>query len=454
MAAAEFFLPFRPALDANGIVVAGAKLYFYATETTTPQTIYADAGLTTPLTNPVEANAAGVWPSIYLDDSLTYRVYMVDAEDDELDDQDPYIPGSVGGPPGTLTNNSGVVTTVPAGGSSEKVGHSIVGGGGAFGADKGIVIDMDSGTLSGIDIIGSGTGANMRFFRPDGLEETYISDGNALITAKWIGIYAGLSTVSGSIGAENYNVVYHPPCQIGHMFGVHADVNLSQVYRGANVAAPFNALYMKHDGYGYRLDMADGSVRFARLDDKPFIGDVSGAGGTAMTEADFITNYATNFPMALEAFNAGGAYGYQLRSYDIGTIGEMNLGLRSNGAICGATTGRNVIQYESGTNIRIGNSTDATTINAISQTVFEIAGANVAYIVAGGFHPLTDDAKDLGTTALSWRALYLTDGLYVDDVRVVKEQGAAVADATDAASAITQLNALLARCRSHGLIAT
>ncbi|WP_417592542.1 hypothetical protein [Parasphingorhabdus sp.] len=36
---------------------------------------------------------------------------------------------------------------------------------------------------------------------------------------------------------------------------------------------------------------------------------------------------------------------------------------------------------------------------------------------------------------------------------VLGEQGAAVADATDAASAITQLNALLDRCRDHGLIA-
>jgi hypothetical protein len=37
--------------------------------------------------------------------------------------------------------------------------------------------------------------------------------------------------------------------------------------------------------------------------------------------------------------------------------------------------------------------------------------------------------------------------------KVLGAQGAAVADATDAASAITQLNALLARCRAHGLIA-
>lgn len=38
--------------------------------------------------------------------------------------------------------------------------------------------------------------------------------------------------------------------------------------------------------------------------------------------------------------------------------------------------------------------------------------------------------------------------------KVLGAQGAAVADATDAASAITQLNALLARLRAHGIIAT
>jgi hypothetical protein len=48
----------------------------------------------------------------------------------------------------------------------------------------------------------------------------------------------------------------------------------------------------------------------------------------------------------------------------------------------------------------------------------------------------------------------VTGAYKVDGVQVVADQGAAVADATDAASAITQLNALLARCRAHGLIAT
>lgn len=91
MTAALFYLPFRPALDANGIVVPGALIYFYATGSTSPQTIYADSGLTTPLTNPVTANAAGVWPAIYLDDAVTYRVVLKDADGTTLDDSDPYL---------------------------------------------------------------------------------------------------------------------------------------------------------------------------------------------------------------------------------------------------------------------------------------------------------------------------------------------------------------------------
>jgi len=45
-------------------------------------------------------------------------------------------------------------------------------------------------------------------------------------------------------------------------------------------------------------------------------------------------------------------------------------------------------------------------------------------------------------------------GYYVNSVQVVGSRGTAVANATDAASAITQLNLLLARVRAHGLIAT
>jgi hypothetical protein len=45
-------------------------------------------------------------------------------------------------------------------------------------------------------------------------------------------------------------------------------------------------------------------------------------------------------------------------------------------------------------------------------------------------------------------------GYYTNGTKVVGAQGSAVADATDATDVITQLNALLARLRTHGLIAS
>ncbi|MBA3729978.1 MAG: hypothetical protein H0W92_04105, partial [Sphingomonas sp.] len=50
-------------------------------------------------------------------------------------------------------------------------------------------------------------------------------------------------------------------------------------------------------------------------------------------------------------------------------------------------------------------------------------------------------------------ALASGKGVSINGQPVLGARGAAVANATDAASAITQLNSLLARCRAHGLIA-
>lgn len=53
-------------VDGNGNTLPGAKLYFYTTGTSTPKNTYADGGLSTPNMNPVEADADGLFPSIYL----------------------------------------------------------------------------------------------------------------------------------------------------------------------------------------------------------------------------------------------------------------------------------------------------------------------------------------------------------------------------------------------------
>lgn len=85
----------RPVFSSQGIE-SGALVYFYVTGTTDLTPVYADAGLTTQLTNPVVANAAGVFPDIYLDtDNVTYRAYLTDADGALLSDVDPYYPGDL-----------------------------------------------------------------------------------------------------------------------------------------------------------------------------------------------------------------------------------------------------------------------------------------------------------------------------------------------------------------------
>lgn len=88
MAAELHALDQRRLIDSNGIASA-STIGFYLTGTTTPATIYSDAGLTTPLPNPVPVNAGAAVPDIYLDSAVTYRRIITYA-DGSTDDADPY----------------------------------------------------------------------------------------------------------------------------------------------------------------------------------------------------------------------------------------------------------------------------------------------------------------------------------------------------------------------------
>jgi hypothetical protein len=65
-------------MGTDGQPSAGAKAYFYLSGTSTPQNVYSDAALTTPRSNPVEADADGVLPPIYFA-AVNYRVLITDA---------------------------------------------------------------------------------------------------------------------------------------------------------------------------------------------------------------------------------------------------------------------------------------------------------------------------------------------------------------------------------------
>ena len=81
MAAGRIIIPnVMPALDINGNPVAGAKLTFYANETTTLQAVYTTSALTVAHPNPITADAAGAFASIFADTSVAYSVAITDAD--------------------------------------------------------------------------------------------------------------------------------------------------------------------------------------------------------------------------------------------------------------------------------------------------------------------------------------------------------------------------------------
>jgi hypothetical protein len=96
---ALLFAPYFRAADQSNTPIAGAFLSFYQTQTTTPQPVYADVILTIPLTNAVQADGNGVFPQIWLDDSLPpYKIVL-----QYPDENNPSIPGDiVAGPNGTI----------------------------------------------------------------------------------------------------------------------------------------------------------------------------------------------------------------------------------------------------------------------------------------------------------------------------------------------------------------
>ena len=74
---ALFVLPSQVPLSTSGALLAGATLTFSITGSSTPQNIYSDIALATPLANPLSADGSGVFVPIYLDPSLpNYRAIL------------------------------------------------------------------------------------------------------------------------------------------------------------------------------------------------------------------------------------------------------------------------------------------------------------------------------------------------------------------------------------------
>lgn len=71
-----FSPPRHRELTASGAVEPGAKLYFYVSGTSTPASTYQDAEGTVAHSNPVVADTGGLFPAIWLDNSVIYDLTM------------------------------------------------------------------------------------------------------------------------------------------------------------------------------------------------------------------------------------------------------------------------------------------------------------------------------------------------------------------------------------------
>ena len=78
--ATRFSAPFVREVSDTGTPLSGAKLYFYASGTSTPQNTYSDAALTTANANPVVADSGGRFGDIYMG-AGTYKVVLKTAAD-------------------------------------------------------------------------------------------------------------------------------------------------------------------------------------------------------------------------------------------------------------------------------------------------------------------------------------------------------------------------------------
>lgn len=108
--AADFLPMLARAADSNNDVLNGAKFYFYATGTTTPQAAYTTEALSVAHANPVVADSAGKFAAIYLDASKKYRGVLKTSDDaTTIFDIDPI--------------NTGVMQSLADSGGSALVGY-------------------------------------------------------------------------------------------------------------------------------------------------------------------------------------------------------------------------------------------------------------------------------------------------------------------------------------------
>lgn len=198
----------------NGNFLAGGRLYFYAANTSTPQSAYKDTGLTLPHPNPIVLDASGRVPSFYLaDGSIRVR----------------------------LNNKAGVVQFDEA--NLLVIGPSTGGGGGGTSVDATTI--FQTGDVIWLDQSGNRTGwvrDNGRTIgsATSGASERANSDCQSLFEFLWQNYSDTICPVNGGRGASSSadwsaNKFIGLPDKRGYVPGGLDDMGNSAASRYANV---------------------------------------------------------------------------------------------------------------------------------------------------------------------------------------------------------------------------
>ena len=102
------FSNWMPALDADGVPIPNAQMFFYVNRTTTLATVYADEALTTPLANPVLADSSGQFVPVWADITLLFSAAVASTTLGQFDTIDDLAPSTtVGGAANKLDRDGG-----------------------------------------------------------------------------------------------------------------------------------------------------------------------------------------------------------------------------------------------------------------------------------------------------------------------------------------------------------
>jgi len=178
---------------------------------------------------------------------------------------------------------------------------------------------------------------------------------------------------------------------------------------------------------------------------------IPGSGGDSLTVGAAAGTRTVITDTTVTNYYSTGAEPYFQVHRDAGGAGAAGLLLGAGGA-----TPMDVNLYRSAANLlKTDDSVDVVGSMDIGGTL-QVDKDDVGYSIRFGAAEDTNLYRSAANTLKTDDTFNVGNagGLQVSGTKVVGAQGAAVADATDAASAITQLNALLARLRVHGLIAT